>query len=94
MSKLTKSAAGKSCVQCGARDGTVCARHYCGPRQHALGKGRARKAHDLATAELCHECNERYMTEGIMPPLCKDKWEASEVRLFLVLLTIIRRHSD
>ena len=91
MSKLTKTAKGKSCVVCGVEDGSVVAAHYCGPRQLSLGKGRAVKAHDLDSAELCHRCHTEWMSEGKLPPLCQDKWEASEVRLHLCMLTNIRR---
>ena len=64
MSKLTKSANGKACVRCSTRDGTVCARHYNGLRQHRYGKGRGKKCHDVVSAELCNQCDQLF-SEGV-----------------------------
>jgi len=63
MSKITKSAQGMDCIRCGSNDGTVCARHYNGPRQYSYGKGRGIKCNDLMTAEFCSKCDFIF-TEG------------------------------
>ena len=64
MSKITKSANGQMCVRCGSNDGTICARHYNGLRQHMYGKGKGIKCHDIASAELCAECDSLF-SEGV-----------------------------
>jgi len=42
------------CMNCGARDGTVCAAHS---NQLRDGKGRGLKAHDYRIAALCYRCH-------------------------------------
>ncbi len=64
MSKITKSANGQMCIRCNTNDGTTCARHYNGIYQHQFGKGRGKKCHDLASAELCSRCDAMF-TEGV-----------------------------
>jgi len=86
--KLTQSAKGKTCIRCGAPDAYAC--HYNGPRQHAYGKGRSIKGHDLASAEFCHSCDQQF-SEGVMPNDCINKWDKSEMFLHLIMLTNIRR---
>jgi len=88
MSKITKASKGSSCINCGADGAYSC--HYNGPRQHDYGKGRGIKCNDLATAELCHECD-REFTEGSKSHLWDNKWERSEVFLHLIMMTNIRR---
>lgn len=57
---LMSDAAGKSCVRCGADDGTIRACHYEGLRQHTYGKGMAEKGHNLMTAYLCAACDRHF----------------------------------
>lgn len=87
--KLLDKANGQSCVKCGSV-GTVCARHYNGPRQHALGKGMGTKAHDLATAELCDKCDAIF-SEGSCSVWWNNRSDRSEEFLYLITLTNIRR---
>jgi len=91
MSKLTKASKGRTCINCGADDAYAC--HYNGPRQHQYGKGRGIKAHDMATAELCHTCDQMF-TEGSTSPAWANKWERSEDFLHLIMMTNIRRFDD
>ena len=94
-SKITKSARGKSCIRCGTNDGTICARHYNGSFSHAYGKGRGIKAHDLASAEFCHECDQLFSEENY------HRWEGgsksidrSDMFHHFIMLTNIRRFED
>ncbi len=89
MSKLTKSAHDKSCIRCG-KEGETRAAHYNGGRQHFYGKGRGIKASDIATAELCHGCDQMF-TEGSTSTDWATRWERSEEFLHLIMLTKIRR---
>lgn len=91
MPKLTESSRGVSCIRCGALEAWAC--HYSGPRQHAFGKGRGRKCHDLMSAEFCHKCDQEF-TEGSTSPRWKDKWERSEEFMFYIGLTNIRRYEE
>ena len=91
MSKLTASAKGKTCIKCNAPDAYAC--HLNGPRQHAFGKGRGRKGHDLMSAEFCHKCDQEF-TEGSTALRWEDKWHRSEEFLFWIGLTNIRRYED
>lgn len=88
MSKITKASNGSTCVRCGGDHAYSC--HYNGPRQHDYGKGRGIKANDLATAELCQECDLIFI-EGSKVENCANKWERSEEFLHLIMLTNIRR---
>lgn len=54
--KLLADAKGRSCIACGADDGTIVAAHYCGIKQQSLGKGMGIKPHDLC-ADLCASCH-------------------------------------
>jgi len=90
-SKITKSAKGKTCINCGASDAYAC--HYNGPRQHRYGKGRGIKCHDIASAELCHECDQMF-TEGSDNPMWETKWDRSEHFQHLIILTNMRRYDD
>ena len=87
MSKITESARGKTCIRCGGHDAYAC--HYNGQRQFQYGKGMGTKAHDMATAEFCHACDQIF-TEG-----STEKWanqdERSEEFLHWILMTNIRR---
>ena len=87
MKNLRKAAEGMPCIKCGIEDGTICARHYNGIRQHWYGKGRGKKCHDLASAELCMKCDDE-LSEG------KGGWksdEHSEEFLHWCMMTNIRR---
>jgi hypothetical protein len=87
--KLMQSAKGQSCINCGKNNDTICARHYNGLRQYRLGKGRGIKCDDLATAELCDECDQLF-SEGRSQKWA-DKVERSEEFLLLIAETNIRR---
>ncbi len=89
MSKLEKIltyAKGQPCVRCGRNDGTTCARHYNGLRQHWYGKGRGIKCHPLMAAHLCMACDKDF-SEGVNP--YEDKIQRSEEFLHLIALTLI-----
>lgn len=88
-SKITKAAKGQICIRCGAGDAYAC--HYNGPRQMAYGKGRGIKCSDMATAELCHTCDQE-LTEGSTDSRWANKWERSEEFLHWVMMTNIRRY--
>jgi len=92
MSKITKAAKDMSCIRCGMQ-GETRAAHYNGGRQHSYGKGRGIKANDLATAELCHTCDQVF-TEGSTSEDWASKWERSEEFLHLIMLTNIRRFNE
>lgn len=89
-SKITKAAKGQSCIRCGAPD--AYAAHYNGTYQHQYGKGRGIKAHDIATAEFCHRCDQQF-SEGVM-----DNWETKDERdaefLHWITMTNIRRFKE
>ena len=55
--KLTASANGESCVNCGINDGTIVWAHS---NQINHGKGKGIKAHDLFGAYLCHQCHHEH----------------------------------
>lgn len=61
VSKLTQASKGNTCIRCGAPDAYAC--HFNGTYQHQYGKGRGIKCNDVATADFCHSCDQRY-TEG------------------------------
>ncbi|MBL4759622.1 MAG: hypothetical protein JKY80_02045 [Mariprofundaceae bacterium] len=88
MSNLTEASNGSSCILCGTSGAYSC--HYNGKRQHSYGKGRGIKCHDLATAEFCYECDQRF-SEGSTDQIWATKWERSEEFLHWIMLTNIRR---
>ncbi len=92
MSKLTKAANGMPCIRCG-KIGETRACHYNGPRQHDFGKGRGIKANDIATAEFCQSCDDRF-TEGSTDDFWANKWERSEEFMYWSILTNIRRFNE
>lgn len=91
MSKLTKKSHGTICINCEASHAYSC--HYNGPRQHDYGKGRGIKADDMATAELCYDCDQMF-TEGSTNNMWANKWERSEHFLHLIMKTNIRRFEE
>lgn len=88
-SPITKSSRGQACINCGIEDGTICARHYNGHHQHIFGKGTGKKCHDLATADLCDNC-ERPFSEGKIDMFLSSA-DRSDEFLKLCMLTNIRR---
>lgn len=90
MSKLTKASKGTNCIRCDAPDAYSC--HYNGQRQFMYGKGRGIKCHDIATAELCYNCDQIF-SEGKL-----ERWEAEDERseefLHLIMMTNIRRFKN
>lgn len=91
MSKLTKAAKNKPCMRCGTQDGTICSRHYNGTYQHWYGKGIGVKCNDLASADLCHECDKLF-SEGIST--FETRTERDAEFLHLCMMTNIRRMED
>ena len=94
--KLLAAAEGQSCVNCGVRDGTVVAAHYSGMRQHAFGKGKGIKGHDLCIADLCAKCHskfDQYKVSNFDSQYMRDI-DQSEQFLYLVIKTLIRRVND
>ena len=92
---ITQSAKDTPCVRCGST-GNVCARHYNGLRQHQYGKGRGIKASDLASADLCDECDAEF-TEGVNiidGERAGKSIARSEEFLHLCMLSNIRRYQD
>ena len=91
---LRAASNGKACLRCGIEDGTICGRHYAGIRQHLYGKGRGKKCHDFAMADLCTSCD-AVLSEGAAP---KDDWQKrlmwSEEFQHYCLLTLMRRFSE
>lgn len=92
MSNIRKSAKGQYCIRCGAPPDTVRACHYNGFRQHTYGKGRGIKCHDLASAELCFNCDQLF-SEGKLD-FFDSKLDRSEQFLHLCMLTNIRRFEN
>ena len=88
--KLLDGARDQSCVNCGARDGTVVAAHYTGLRGHLLGKGTGHKSHDLCIADLCRACHHKFDVAFDGSSFDK-KIDLSEQFLFLIIQTLIRR---
>jgi ribosome-binding protein aMBF1 (putative translation factor) len=82
------SAKGKSCVNCGVDDGTIVPCHYCGLRQHQLGKGTGLKCDHAATAEFCYKCHVSFDQ-----PEQRKSITASKAFLAGIIKTHARRHS-
>lgn len=93
--KMLSAAEGQSCVNCGARDGTVVAAHYNGLRGAAFGRGERIKCHDLMVADLCSKCHAHFdgPRSGVssFTDSYAQKVDHSEQFLFLVAKTWIRR---
>lgn len=87
MSAFTDKSKGLDCIRCGAPDAYSC--HYSGQYQHLYGKGRGIKCHDIATAELCYNCDNLFY-EGV-----SDQFESKQDKNLqfhhLIMLTNIRR---
>ena len=80
------------CVRCGVTDGTVCARHYEGLRQHHFGKGKGIKGHDIFIADLCLKCDDDLSNQKPNKNDSHAVVEHSEMFLFYVCKTIERRY--
>lgn len=98
MSKITQSAKHVDCIRCRGNAPQVCARHYNGLRQHAFGKGRSVKAHDMASAELCDKCeSDLGLTEGVNlidgDRACKSVGRSEEF-MYWCMMTNIRRYEE
>lgn len=94
--KYLDGAKGQSCVHCHKKDGTIVAAHYAGLRQHAFGKGRGIKCHDLLVADLCSTCHELFDSGRAGPMHHSDdllrRIDNSETFLYCVALTMVRRY--
>lgn len=88
--KLTDASNGKDCIRCHGDDAYAC--HYNGDLQHIFGKGRGIKCSDIATADFCHRCDQKY-AEGQNTGF-RDAIERNEKWLKWVTLTNIRRFND
>jgi len=86
--KILNAAKDAPCVRCG-RDGETRACHFNGTYQHQYGKGRGIKGHDMATAELCHTCDQIFTEGSTNGFLSKDDRDAQF--LHLITMTNIRR---
>jgi len=82
---LRRASQGRPCAHCGREDGTTVRAHYTGFRQHAFGKGFGTKGHDLAAADLCHECHAWFDD-----PEMKIDIDKSEKFLFVIVKTLIK----
>ena len=58
--KLLNASRGRSCLKCGADDGTIVRAHYQGIGSERIGKGWAQKPHDFASADLCYRCHNEF----------------------------------
>lgn len=88
--KALSAANGRSCVCCGAMDGTVVRAHYTGLRQHQYGKGKGIKGHDHIAADLCQKCHSHFDEYKIGAKTYEQKIESSEQFLHYCVLTIAR----
>lgn len=90
--KAMQAANGRSCVNCGAMDGTIVRAHYTGLRQHLFGAGRGIKCHDICTADLCMKCHSAFDTFAKHLKRTGEitKIDQSEQFLYLIMETIIR----
>lgn len=90
--KAMQAANGRSCVNCGAMDGTIVRAHYTGLRQHLFGAGRGIKCHDICTADLCAKCHSAFDTFAKHLKRTGEitKIDQSEQFLYLIMETIIR----
>ena len=94
MKKIDRDTHDRPCIRCG-KEGETRRCHYNGFRSHGLGKGRAIKASDLAVAEFCQHCDDRF-SEAYYP-LWQDgskSMERSEEFLYWILLTQMRRSNE
>jgi len=90
MSKLTQKSKGSTCIRCGADGAYSC--HFNGYRSHSYGKGRGRRCSDIATAELCHTCDQEFSESNYHKFEGGSKSiDRSEQFLHLCMLTNIRR---
>ena len=91
--KLLDAARDKSCVYCGATNGTTVACHIQGLRAQEFGKGKGIKPHDLLTADLCAKCHQEFDSYQVSP--YDDKYmrqiDTSEIWQNCILKTILRR---
>lgn len=94
--KMLNAAKDQSCVNCGARDGTIVAAHYQGMRSQLLGKGMGIKPHDLCIADLCVRCHAAFDAKDVnynksAVTSFDRSIDHSEQFLFLIMKTLIRR---
>lgn len=75
MKKIDRDTQYRPCIRCG-REGETRRCHYNGFRSHGLGKGRGIKASDLAVAEFCQHCDDRFSEANY--PLWQDGSKSME----------------
>lgn len=90
--KLTNASRDRSCVCCEGNDGSIVRCHYSGLRQHAFGKGRGIKGHDLIAADLCQSCHKKLDSYEVAEGETKFQRQIdhSEQFLFYCFLTTVR----
>jgi len=55
--KLLNASKDRTCIKCGADDGTIVRAHYQGIGSERVGKGWGQKPHDFVSADLCMVCH-------------------------------------
>jgi len=89
--KLLQASKGRSCVRCGADDGTIVRAHYTGRRQHNYGKGMGCKGSDLVAADLCFRCHKDFDEHWDLGEDGENgKIRQSEDFLHCIMLTLLR----
>jgi len=94
--KLTQASKGRTCVNCGADDGTIVRAHYSGIRQHQYGKGRGGKGHDVIAADLCASCHFAFDSYQIGHGATKFERDIDHSEQFLhcCVMTLVRDIRD
>ena len=88
--KLTNSAKGKPCQNCGLENETTVSAHA---NWSEYGKGGGLKAHDWAIAWLCHDCHTwldkpatLYDATGLyLTTEAQDMWQSAHVKTLTIL---------
>jgi hypothetical protein len=86
---LLLAAKGRSCVKCGAEDGTIVRAHYSGKGSLRFGKGTAIKGHDIIAADLCVRCHTQFDSH-----VAGNDYEACWEFLMLCFDTLVRDWRD
>lgn len=83
--KILQASRNRTCILCGADDGTIVRAHYQGIGSSRLGKGWSQKPHDFASADLCFKCHNDF--DSYVQPNDKDRGYDF---LMLILETLAR----
>lgn len=76
--KITKSANGKACANCGSQDGTVVWAHS---NEQEHGHGMRIKSHDIYGAYCCMRCHDWYDGRDMSPMDPTEIWARDEKEL-------------